>query len=292
MTDVRIRPIDPAELPEAVDVYLTARADMQTRQGMTPPAADRPYEERNYRHILRSGVMRVAEVDGRIGGVCHAVVRDRLWFLSGFWVRPDLQRQGVGGPLLQAVWDAGRERGAETHFVWSSINTTAMGAYMKKGMLPGYQILTFSGRVSNLPAAPAEGFDEEELPLSTVTALDERVRGTAREVDHLFWQTLPGMAGRLVTQGGRPAGYYYRRGGLLGPVAWLDPAHAEAVLALAVRDAATHAEEIRLIATGATPGAIRFALGAGLRLTSFSHFLTTAPFGAADRYLPSGPLLY
>jgi hypothetical protein len=34
--------------------------------------------------------------------------------------------------------------------------------------------------------------------------------------------------------------------------------------------------------------ALRFALGAGLRLAGYAHLLTTGEFGHLDRYLPSG----
>lgn len=292
---VVIRELAPGELPEAIEVYLTARTEMHLRQGGQPAPItleDRQLVERNYGHVLQTGIMRVAEVNGRIGAVCHAVVRDDLWFLSGFWVHPSLQKRGVGGPLLTAVWNEGAARGARTHFVWASSDHTALAAYLKRGMMPGYQIFAFSGPVAAVPAAPA-GYEAEPLPLSTAVAIDERVRGTGRAVDHAFWQTAPGMAGTLVVQGDRPVGCFYRRGGIIGPVAWLDPADAGAVLTLAIRQAAAAgAAEVKLFATGAVPAAIRIALDAGLRLTQFAHFLTTAPFGLPDRYLPSGPLLY
>jgi hypothetical protein len=38
--------------------------------------------------------------------------------------------------------------------------------------------------------------------------------------------------------------------------------------------------------------AIRQATAAGLRLVSASHFFTSDTFGALDRYVPSGPVLF
>ncbi|HYF94239.1 MAG TPA: hypothetical protein VD969_18635 [Symbiobacteriaceae bacterium] len=81
MAECRIREIAPGKLPEAIDVYLTTRVDMHRRMGHQPAPItpeERALTERNYRHILQTGILRVAEVDGRIiGAVCHAVVRDR-----------------------------------------------------------------------------------------------------------------------------------------------------------------------------------------------------------------------
>ena len=48
----------------------------------------------------------------------------------------------------------------------------------------------------------------------------------------------------------------------------------------------------RLAIPGINHRAIAFALDAGLHLSSFTHFLSTAPVGCLDRYIPSGPLLY
>ena len=50
--------------------------------------------------------------------------------------------------------------------------------------------------------------------------------------------------------------------------------------------------ELRCHLPGVNHESIRFALGAGLRLVNFSHFLTTAPFGRMERNLASGPSLF
>ncbi|MDF2630234.1 MAG: Acetyltransferase family protein [Symbiobacteriaceae bacterium] len=294
MINALIRNVTPGELAQVVDLYLTARNDMLIRNGAQVgpvTAEDRAGNTAGYQHILQTGIMRVAEVDGQVSGVALAIVRDGHWFLSGFWVHPAMQGQGIGGPLLRTVWEEGAARGARTYSVWASSDKTALASYMKLGMLPWYQLVKFGGPVAAKPRVPV-GYETEDLPLSTAVAIDERVRGTGREMDHLWWQLSPEMRGSLVTYDGRPVGYFYRRGGAIGPVAWLEPADAEGVLGLAVRQAAAEAGEISLIAPGAVQTAIRMALGAGLKLTGFSHFLTTAPAGMPDRYLPSGPLLY
>ncbi|HVG29529.1 MAG TPA: hypothetical protein VM864_07500 [Pyrinomonadaceae bacterium] len=69
-------------------------------------------------------------------------------------------------------------------------------------------------------------------------------------------------------------------------------ADAEAVLALARRESSGLAETIYLRVPGVNHAAIRFALGRGLRLASFSHFFTSAPFGRPEQCLPSGPTLF
>lgn len=292
MGNVVYRPLSAPELDEAADVYLTARDDMQRRAGGTAPPPDRDGARADYEHVLRTGIFQVAEVDGRLGGVCCAVVRDDLWFLAGFWVRPGLQGQGIGGPLLRSVWHAGREAGARTCFVWSSSDLPALGSYMKLGMMPQYTVLGFGGALVRAPAPLPAGYSAEPLAPALAADIDQAVRATRREQDHAFWQSRPGCEGRLIRFDGVPVGYFYHRGGLAGPVAWTEPVYGEAVLGAALALAGAGGATVRLLVPGVCPQAVRFALDAGLQVNRFAHFLSTGPVGRPDRYLPSGPLLY
>jgi GNAT superfamily N-acetyltransferase len=292
MKAAQYRPVRETEISEAAEIFVIAVADMYARHGINAAVLEQGVVERGYRHVFETGIFRVAEVDGRIAAICHAIVRDCLWFLSGFWMLPEFQRQRLGGALLKQVMDAGRERGADTFFTWSSVDQTAMASYMKHGMLPGYQILTFAGAVRDLPASSDE-YEVQPLELSQATVLDRQVRAASREIDHNFWLSKVGHEGRqLVRRDGRLAGYYQFHNGVIGPAAWSEMADAEALLGAACREAASHTEQIKLMIPGVNHTAIRFALRAGLRLSAYSHLLTTAPFGRMEQYLASGPLLF
>lgn len=288
---VEYRPVREAEIPETVDVFLAAVADMYARNGVRSALPNRQAMEIGYRHVLGTGLFHVAEVDGRIGAICNAVVRDHLWFLSGFWTLPHLQQQKIGGALLKLVLAEGRRAGASTFFTWSSVDLAAMAVYMKNGMLPGYQILTLAGPVRDLPHE-LDGYQVEPLALSTAMQLDEQVRATGREVDHRFWLSESGHRGRQVLRGGHVVGYYYFNNGSIGPAAWIDLRDAEALMHMACREAAGQTGQVRMMIPGANHVAIRFALRAGLRLTAYSHLLTTSPFGRMEQYMASGPLLF
>ena len=97
------------------------------------------------------------------------------------------------------------------------------------------------------------------------------------------------MQGRQVLQDGEVRGYYYLGKGSIGPVAWRKPQDSEAVLALVFQEATAVAPHIRVSVPGINHAALRFAFNPGLRLTSFAHLLTSAPFGRMESYLPSGP---
>lgn len=277
------------DVPAMADVFLTAVTDMFARNNVSISVPPRPAVIQGYEHVRSTGIFRVAEAEDRIIAIAGAIVRDELWHLSAFWALPGVQRQGVGMPLLKQVRDAGAEAGATTFFTWSSIDTTAMASYMKLGMRPGYQILLFEGTPRRLSPVPA-GYEAAPLDKAVAAELDRHIRGTRRDADHSLWSS--GLQGRQVHVNGEIAGYYYLNHGAIGPAAWKKPEHAEAVMALACGEAAATAPTIRLAVPGINHAALDFALSSGLRLASFAHFLTTAPFGRLEQYVSSGPSLY
>jgi GNAT superfamily N-acetyltransferase len=285
---VRDRAARVEDVGPALDLFVATLRDMLARNGIDPGELPREEWQYGYPHVFRTGIFRVAEDEGELVAICHAIVRGPLWFLSGFWTRPDRQKTGVGGRLLRGVFEEGRARGASTFFTWSSIDLTAMASYMKRGMLPGYEILSFAGEPTRTPATS----DVASLTLEDAAALDRDVIGTTRDIDHRFWQSEPGRNGRAVMRGGRVIGYYYVRAGAIGPAAWNSRADADAVLGAALADAHAQSATVRLRALGHSHDTIRFALGSGLRLVGNSHLLTTAPFGQLERYAPSGPTLF
>ena len=290
--EVTYRPVREDEMAEAVELFLTSVADLYERMNSNAPLPPRAYVELNYEHIRRTGIFQVAELEGHLAAICHAVVRDSVWFLSGFWTLPALQGQKIGRPLLERVIDEGARNGARTFFTWSSTDLQAMATYMKTGMLPGYQALTFTGTPRDL-REPRAGYETVSLDGRAAHAIDEQIRETRREVDHKFWRDVLKAEARQVLNGdGRIVGYFYANNGTIGPAAWLDNKDADAVLLAAARLASTQAEQIRLMVPGPNHAAINFALGAGLKLTAYAHLLTTAPFGQMDKYLASGPSLF
>jgi GNAT superfamily N-acetyltransferase len=286
---VRNRAAREEDIEPALDLFIGTLRDLLARNGIDAGELARDEWRYGYPHVFRTGIFRVAEEDRELVAICHAIVRGPLWFLSGFWARPDRQRTGIGGRLMREVWDEGRARGASTFFTWSSIDLTAMASYLRRGMLPGYQILSFVGEPASTTAVASE---IAPLTVEIAAAIDGDVIGTPREIDHGFWSTEPGRVGRAVMRGGRPVGYYYVRSGSIGPAAWTASADADAVLRAAIAEARAQSPIVRLRALGANHDTIRFALSSGLRLAGYSHLLTTAEFGHLDRYAPSGPTLF
>lgn len=295
MSNIIYRAAREDELPATLDLFFEALTDIYRRQNLDMPLPPRAGTGVVYHHIFRTGIFRVAEMDGRLVGICHAIVRDELWFLSGFWARPEVQARGIGGKLLKEVWEEGAEAGAKKFFVWSSMDQTAIASYLKIGMLPGYQIFTFSGQptaLHNLPDA-LQRYTVEPLSLEVACGIDREVRETRREADHRFWLTELKLEGRQVRRDGQLIGYYYfNPGETCGPVAWMERDAGVAVLTLACREASAQSESISLRVPGINHQAIRFALKHGLRLNGMAHLFTSAPIGRMELYLASGPALF
>lgn len=295
MSNIIYRAAREEELAATLDLFLEAVNHLYHSHNLEMLLPPRPAVEVAYRHIFRTGIFRVAETDGKLIAVCHAIVRDALWFLSGFWARPELVAGGVGGRLLREVWREGELAGAQKFFVWSSMDQTAIASYLKVGMLPGYQVFTFTGQpaaLRNLPDAPA-GYTVEPLSLEVACGIDREVRETRREVDHRFWLSEVKLEGRQVRHGGRLVGYYYFKGEAFGPAAWMEAEGAEALLTLGCREAAAQSETVSLRVPGINHDTIRFALKQGFRLSgTTAHLFTSAPIGRMEQYLASGPSLF
>ena len=283
---VRNRAAREEDVEPALDLFVGTLRDMLARNGIDPGDLARDEWRYGYPHVFRTGIFRVAEEHGELVAICHAIVRGPLWFLSGFWTRPDRQKTGIGGRLLREVWEEGRARGASIFHVVVH-RPHCDGSYLRRGMCP----LPDPGFVGEPMESPPSRRMSRTHGRDRIGARSRRDRHP-REVDHAFWSSEPGRVGRAVMRGGGAIGYYYVRSGTIGPAAWTTSAYADVVLRAALADAYAQSAIVRLRALGANHDTIRFALSSGLRLAGYSHLLTTESFGHLDRYAPSGPTLF
>ena len=295
MTPAELRPGRADDVPAAVDVFLASFDDLYDRMGLPRPPFPRDAVLATYHHIVETGLLHLAEVDGRVVSIASGIVRGDVWFLSGFWTLPDFQRQGIGDRVLRAVETEAQRRGATTLATWSSLDPGAMGVYLRHGMLPGFPMLTLAGSLTAQPTAPP-GVTVVPLAAERAAAIDAVVSLPGRLVDHELWlsdRTGGGHRGWEIVRDGRSLGYVQFDGERVGPAGWLDPGDAETVLAagLAAVEGVAPGASLRVGIPGANHAALRFALDRGLRLVSYGTFLTSAPFGRLDQYIVSGPLL-
>lgn len=282
------------DIEAMADLFIETVSDLYHRHGQARQPPPRAFVINNYTHILNTGNFWLVELDGQLATIAGAILRDRLWFLSAFWTRPALQGQGFGSPLLRQMMQAGKEAGADTFFVWSSVDPPALANYMKMGMLPGYPLFFMEVPVASIwqPPHRIAGYQVEALDPEVAMRLDERVRGTRRPQDHVYFVEGMHLEGRMVISGGEPIGYYYLGPGGIAPAAWSEPEHAPGLLAMALDEGKQRGGQVRLYLPGVSHTALRFVLAAGLHLTAYAHILLSRSFGALDQYLPSGPGVY
>lgn len=284
-----------ADIEDATDVFLTTLDDLKKRNGLPKTPMDRQDWLQGYTHVLRNGIFNVVEADGRVVGLANGVVRDSIWFLSGFWMLPPYQGKGLGQKVINKTWADARAQGAEQFFVWASIDAAALGNYMRLGMLPGYQIFTLRLTEESLTGKLGRrhsGYELGELSVEAASEIDRAVRATNRQVDHQYWLSDDSRQGFAVRCMGELVGYFYLRKGAVGALAYLDKAHEQTILDLSMMEALKGGENIFFMVPGINSTSLGYLIGLGARIVSYSHFLTSASFGTLENYLPSGPLLY
>jgi len=285
MTDVVYRLGTAHDVAVAAALFVETVLDLSRRNGLPASAPDVADIEPWYHHLEQHGLFEVACEGERLVAFAAGIVRDEHFFLSMFWTHPARQRQGVGKPLLDRIWAAASETGARDFSVWSSIDFAALGLYLRRGMRPVGPILTFGGVARPLGNAEVE---LTTLDVAEAGSIDREVRGSARPIDHAFFVAQKETA-HQVSAAGRVVGYFYAHHGRIGPAAWRE-GHGRAVLKAAF--AALEGQSVTLSIPGPNRVGIDLAVEAGLLITGTSHYLSSAPFGAIERYVPSGPALF
>ena len=203
--------------------------DLRTYQRDWPDPTPRAPERtrrwcRRTEHLLATdpGGCWVAEVDGEIVGFATSLVRELMWILASYAVRPGLQGQGLGRVLLEAALQHGR--GCLRGMLNASADPQALRRYVLAGFRLHPQLLLW-GPVDRA-LLPAVRHVREGTPgdRDLLDSLDRRARGAAHGPDH---EVLARELRLLVTD--RPAGSGY---------AYVDDTGAPMLLAASNRRAA------------------------------------------------------
>ncbi|MGH7266526.1 MAG: GNAT family N-acetyltransferase, partial [Candidatus Rokuibacteriota bacterium] len=121
-----IRRARPADLPLLHEIFYeqetAGRRDPPPR-GPLPPL---------YRHELETGVVYVAEREGRVVGFAASISRGAVDFLTEFFVRLAFQADGIGRRLLRHVVP----RNGRACFTSSSSDPRALALYIRAGLRP------------------------------------------------------------------------------------------------------------------------------------------------------------
>jgi GNAT superfamily N-acetyltransferase len=167
------------------------------------------------RHLIEHGRARVAEEDGLVVAFGATVDAGRVRHLADLFVRRDRLGQGLGRPLLAAVFGD-----AEQRTTFASDDPRALPIYVRAGMQPWWASLYVEGTSDGLEAGAAlvpqpAGPDELARAERAMTGID-------RTTDARFWATQAEADGFLVRDERRVVGVGWARVRQGAPVRVLD----------------------------------------------------------------------
>src|SRR5580704_14799881 len=188
------------DVPGAVEAFDSGFLAMRARFGLPITGNSLQDEMRRQdrtRHFLStdpSGSW-VADDDGIIVGMSQSFVRDGYWMLSQLGAVPGVQGRGLGRELLRLALSHGDPKSPGT--IQCSRDPKAMALYTGFGFTLHPVVTAWGairpGAVTRPPEVDRYEPDQVGAPqLDVVTAIDRKVRGSARTVDIVAMLAQPG----------------------------------------------------------------------------------------------------
>jgi ribosomal protein S18 acetylase RimI-like enzyme len=290
---VTFRPMAEADVPGAVAAFDSGLLAMLARHGLPTTGSSIQDERRRIdrtRHFLGTdpaGSWVAEDDDGAVVGMSQSFVREDYWMLSQLGTVPGRQGLGVGRQLLSLALSHGDPHGPGT--IQCSRDPKAMALYTSFGFVLHPVVAAWGVQRPGAVERPAEVVRVEpdqvtERELGTVTAIDRKVRGSARTVDVVAMLTQPGTRLLLHDDQGYAVAADDR-------VITLGARHEESA-ALVLRAAlaevpAGETVEVNWL-TAAQQWAIRIVVQAGIELQPYGPVMVRGMDGPPTPYIPSG----
>jgi ribosomal protein S18 acetylase RimI-like enzyme len=289
---VLFRPMTEADVPGAVAAFDTGFLAMRTRYGL-PVTGNSIQIERwrqtRTRRLLASdpGGSWVAEDEGTIIGMSQSFVREDYWVLSQLGTVPGRQGGGVGRELLRLALSHGDPHGPGT--IQCSRDPKAMALYTSFGfalhpVVAGWGMVR-PGAVER-PAAVVRHEPEQvtDRELSMVTAIDRKVRGSARSEDITAMLAPPGARLLLLAD----QAYAVARDERLVTLGARNEESASLVLrAMLAESPPGETVEVNWITAG-QQWAIAVLVESGVELQPYGPVMVRGMDGPPSPYIPSG----
>jgi GNAT superfamily N-acetyltransferase len=229
---------------------------------------------------------------GQLVGFARSIERDGLFELTEFFVRPDVQSQGVGKALLERAFPAGR---GTVRSIVATSDVRAQARYYAAGTVARFPLFTLGGAPGDpepIPEVTAQPIDGERA-IQAQREIELTVLGHRRSDDEIRW-LLDRRRGNLYRRGDRLIGFSFLGRDGSGPMAVLEPSDLPAVL-LHVEGLARSIglERLELQVPAPNDVAIRHLMGRRYRFDSWINILMSdRPFGQFDRFIPFSPPLF
>ena len=191
MTEAVVRPMREGDLEAFGEITATSYHEVDTRTYQRawpdpvrrPPGRNEAWTNRT-RAALRTdaGGCWVAEVDGEVVGGAVSRVRELMWILASFAVRPQLQGRGIGTQLMAAAMHHGR--GCLRGMFAASADPGAVRRYRLAGFDLHPQML-LTGVVARSAIPVVERVREgTAADVDLMDSIDRQTRGAAHLSDH------------------------------------------------------------------------------------------------------------
>ncbi len=289
------RPAEEAELQSVFEVFY--QNELLDNPQLPLPGDIPPYLS----HVLQTGLLYVAEEDGRILAFAGAITRGNISFLTDLFVLPSSQSGKLGKTLLQTVLP----QDDLIHCTLSSSDPRALALYIRAGMRPQWP--HFELRLKRPTHAWQLALDMEIIEADSsdpeLLRWDAHVSGRPRPEDLQFWVREERAVPLWLRRRGQIVGYGYVRFGAeakpnpqscrLGPIGADTPEDATACVLAAIHWAMQRAVEVHIDVPGPHP-CLTALLERGFHIISFDTFVSTAttPFFDARCYIASGGDLF
>jgi ribosomal protein S18 acetylase RimI-like enzyme len=289
---VQFRRMTEADVSAAVEAFDSGFLAMRARYGLPVTGnsiRDERWRQERTRHFLRTdpGGSWVADDEGAIVGMSQSFVREGYWTLSQLGTVPGRQGRGVGRELLRLALAHGDPHSPGT--IQSSRDPKAMALYTSFGFALHPVVAGFGALRPDSVERPAEVVCYEpgrvtERELSVVTAVDRKVRGSARTVDVVAMLSQPGT--RLLVH--TDQGYAVAKDERLVTLGARTEEAASSVLRAMLAEApAGDAVDVNWI-TASQQWAIRVLVEAGVELQPYGPVMVRGMDGPPCPYIPSG----
>jgi GNAT superfamily N-acetyltransferase len=287
-----LRPMTDADVEGAVEAFDSGFLAMRARYGLPITATSIQNERRRQnrtRHFLGTdpGGSWVADDEGTIVGMSQATVREGYWLLSQLGTTPGRQGRGLGRELLRLALSHGDPESPGT--IQCSRDPKAMALYSNFGFSLHPVVAAWGhlrpGAVTRPPDVTRFETDQvTESQLDVVTAIDRRVRGSARTID--IEMMLSEEGNRLLLHGDQA--YAVAKDERIVTLG----ARTEESAALVLRTMLAESPEGETIEvnwlTSAQQWAIRVLTQAGIELQPYGPVMVRGMSGPPTPYIPSG----
>ncbi|HWF14554.1 MAG TPA: GNAT family N-acetyltransferase [Acidimicrobiales bacterium] len=281
-----------ADVPAAVAAFDQGFIAMLARHSL-PVTGNSIQDERRRqdrtRHFLATDPdgSWVVEDAGVVVGMSQSFVREDYWTLSQLGTLPGRQGRGLGRELLRLALTHGDPHSPGT--IQCSRDPKAMALYTSFGFVLHPVVAAWGAIRPGAVARPADVVRYEpdqvtERQLELVTAIDRKVRGSARTVDLLSMLSPPGN--RLLLHADQ--GYAVANDDRIVTLGARQEESATLVLETMLAEApAGETIEINWL-TSAQQWAIRVVVDAGIELQPYGPVMVRGMDGPPFPYIPSG----